>query len=71
MNGTAEGVRSFGRMSYQIHQCCPRHDAFHLCEEVPLARSLGRQVQAQIGLFHGSDCKHVARQVMQTIPKIN
>jgi hypothetical protein len=41
---------------------------FHLREEFPLAGALGRQVQAQIGLLHGSDCKHVARQVMQTFP---
>ena len=56
---------------HQFDPCRPGHDVFHLREEFPLAGALGRQVQAQIDLLHGSDCKHVARQVMQTFLRSN
>src|SRR5258706_15769572 len=33
----------------------PRHHAFHLFQELALARLLGRQVQAKSELLHGQD----------------
>jgi hypothetical protein len=36
----------------QRDQLGPRHDALHLVEELALARSLGRQLQPEIGLLH-------------------
>ncbi len=36
------------------NQLSPRHDQIHVVEKLALARSLGRQVQTQISLLHGS-----------------
>lgn len=67
----AETLLAFGGVRrHQFDQRRPWHHTLHLREELPLARALGRQVQAQIGLLHGSDRKHVAGRVMQTIPRI-
>ena len=43
-----------GERADQRHQFGPRHHPVHLVQELALARSLGRQVQAQISLLHGS-----------------
>jgi len=39
----------------QGHQRRPWHDALHLRQELALARALGGQVRAQLGLLHGFD----------------
>jgi hypothetical protein len=37
---------------YQRHQFAPWNHPVHLVEELPLARSFGRQIQSQISLSH-------------------
>jgi hypothetical protein len=50
-----ETLLAFGReRGNQRHQFSPRHHPVHLVQELALARSLGRQVQAQVSLLHGS-----------------
>jgi hypothetical protein len=47
---------ALGRVGHdQCNQLNPRHHAVHLVEEHALARALGRQVQSEVGLLHGSD----------------
>lgn len=61
---------SFGGIRrHQFNERRPRHHAFHLREKLPLARALGRQVQAQISLLHGLDRKQVAGRMMQSVPR--
>src|SRR5471032_2915314 len=46
---------TFGCMRrHQRHQFGPRNHTVHLVEELPLTRSLGRQIQSQISLFHST-----------------
>lgn len=60
----------------QLDQRGPWHHSFHLRQKFALAGSLGRQVQAQIGLLNVSmlaaascPCKKAGPGVMQTIPR--
>jgi hypothetical protein len=45
----------------------PWHHAFHLRGGLPFARAFYRQTQAEIGLLHKSDDKHVVHRSIQTI----